>query len=114
MYNKGADQTTYMPMLVCASVINIQQNQIFSQWGQYEPVYDKANNLSASSDDSWVAWTLAQSDQSPCLMHTVKPVLSDHSKRDQKLAFKIKCCLMQVKSIAECSKRAFCNTFDLH
>ena len=22
--------------------------------------------------------------------------------------------LMQVKSIAECSKRAFCNTFDLH
>ena len=23
-------------------------------------------------------------------------------------------CLMQVKSIAECSKRAFCNTFDLH
>ena len=29
------------------------------------------------------------------------------------LFFKTDYCLMQVKSIAECSKRAFCNTFDL-
>ena len=35
-------------------------------------------------------------------------------KEDQKLGFKIDYHLMQVKSIAECSKRAFCNTFDLH
>ena len=42
--------------------------------------------------------------------HTVKPVLSGHSKKDQKLAFKNaaqKYCRMR-------SKRAFGNTFDLH
>ena len=44
----------------------------------------------------------------------VKPVLGRHSKEDQKLVFKTDYCLMQVKSIAECSKRAFCNIFDLH
>ena len=46
--------------------------------------------------------------------YTVKPVLSDHSKRSQKCVFKTGYCLMQVKSIAECSAGAFCNTFDLH
>ena len=59
----------------------------------------------------------------PCMFHndkmdisayTVKPVLSGHSKRESKLVFKTAYRLMQVKSIAECSKRAFCNTFDLH
>ena len=45
--------------------------------------------------------------------YTVKPVLSGHSKRRQKLVFNTDYLLMQVKSIAECS-RAFCNTFDLH
>ena len=35
-------------------------------------------------------------------------------KEDQKLVFNTEYWLMQVKSIAECSKRAFCNTFDLH
>ena len=34
-------------------------------------------------------------------------------KKEQKLVSKIDYRLMQVKSIAECSKRAFCNTFDL-
>ena len=38
-------------------------------------------------------------------------VLSGHSKEDQRLVFKTDYCLMQVISIAECS---FCNTFDLH
>ena len=42
----------------------------------------------------------------------VKPVLSGHSKRRPKLVFKNDYYLMQVKSIAECSKRAFYNTFD--
>ena len=40
---------------------------------------------------------------------TVKPVLSGHSKTDQKLFFKIDYCLMklmQIKSIAECSKHS--------
>ena len=45
---------------------------------------------------------------------TVKPVLSGHSKKTKNLVLKTDYCLMQVKSIAECSKRAFCNTFDLH
>ena len=35
-------------------------------------------------------------------------------KENQKLVFNIEYRLMQVKSIAECSRRAFCNTFDLH
>ena len=45
---------------------------------------------------------------------TVKPVLKSHSKRRPKLVFKTNYHLMQVKSIAECSKRVFCNTFNLH
>ena len=35
-------------------------------------------------------------------------------KEDQNLVFMTDYPLMQVKSIAECSKGAFCNTFDLH
>ena len=35
--------------------------------------------------------------------YTVKPVLSGHSKRTQKMVFNTDHCLMQVKSIAECS-----------
>ena len=45
---------------------------------------------------------------------TVNPVLSRHSKRTPKLVFKTNYRLMQVKSIAECSRAAFSNTFDLH
>ena len=36
--------------------------------------------------------------------NTVKPVLSGHLKRTPKSVFKTNKCLMQVKSIAECSK----------
>ena len=46
--------------------------------------------------------------------NTVNPVLSGHSKRSPKLVFKTDYRLMQAKCIAECSKRAFCITFDLH
>ena len=38
------------------------------------------------------------------LLHTVKPVSNGHSQKDQKLVFKTNFCLMEVKSIAECSK----------
>ena len=38
-----------------------------------------------------------------CSLHTVKPALNGHSQKDQKLVFKTNYCLMQVKSIAECS-----------
>ena len=60
-----------------------------------------------------------QSDQRLCYSligkhNTVKSVLSGHSKRRPKLIFKTDYCLMQVKSIAECSKRTLCKTFELH
>ena len=43
--------------------------------------------------------------------HTVKPVLSGHSKRRQKFVFKTDYCLMLVKSIAECSKGSILQYF---
>ena len=43
--------------------------------------------------------------------YIVRSVL--HSKRRPKIGFKTDYHLMQVKSIAKCSKRAFCNTFNL-
>ena len=46
--------------------------------------------------------------------YTVKPVLSSHSKIDKTKVLKTNGSLMKVKSIAECSLGAFCNTFDLH
>ena len=45
---------------------------------------------------------------------TVKPVLSGNSKLDKTKALKTDGSLIQVKSIAECSLGAFCNTFNLH
>ena len=46
--------------------------------------------------------------------YSVKPVLSGHSKIDKTKVLKTNGSLMKVKSIAECSKKAFCNSFDLH
>ena len=40
--------------------------------------------------------------------------LSGHSKIDKTKVLKTNGSLMKVESIAECSKRAFCNSFDLH
>ena len=48
------------------------------------------------------------------VISTVKPVLSGHSNIDKTKVFKTNGSLMKVKSIAECSLGAFCNTFDLH
>ena len=45
--------------------------------------------------------------------NTLNPILSSHSKEDR-FVFKSGNRFMQVKSIAECSGGAFCNTFDLH
>ena len=47
-------------------------------------------------------------------INTVKPALSGHSKKDEKLGFQDRLSLNAGQSIAECSKRAFCNTFDMH
>ena len=44
-------------------------------------------------------------------MNTVKPILSGHSKRRQKLIFKTDYHLLQVKSIAECSKMSILQYF---
>ena len=43
-----------------------------------------------------------------------KNVLSGHSKIDKTKVLKTDGSLMQVECIAECSLRAFCNTFHLH
>ena len=64
--------------------------------------YRMTRSLTSYSGTNWSA------------CYTVKPVLSGNSKRRPKLFFKIAYRLMQVKSIAECSERTFCNTFDLH
>ena len=51
---------------------------------------------------------------SELLLDTVKPVLSCHSKIGKTKVLKTDGSFMQVKSIAECSLGAFCNTFDVH
>ena len=48
------------------------------------------------------------------LNKTSKTCLKRWLKKGQKLAFNTDYRLMQVKSIAECSKRAYYNAFDLH
>ena len=45
---------------------------------------------------------------------TVKPVLNGHSRIDKTKISTTNGSLMKVKSIAECSLGAFCNTFNLH
>ena len=47
-------------------------------------------------------------------LNTVKRVLSGHLKIHKTNVLKTNGSLMKVKSIAECSFGAFCNTFDLH
>ena len=44
-------------------------------------------------------------------LHTVKPVLNGHSQKDPKLVFKTNYRLMQVKSIAECTKGSILQYF---
>ena len=44
---------------------------------------------------------------------TVKPVLRGHSRIGKTKVLKTNGSLMKVKSIAECSLGALCNTFDL-
>ena len=44
-------------------------------------------------------------------IYTVKPVLNSHSQKDQKIGFQYDYHLMQVKSIAECSKGSILEYF---
>ena len=48
------------------------------------------------------------------IQNKVKPFLSGHSNRRSIIGFEDQISLNADNSIAECSKRAFCNTFDLH
>ena len=43
----------------------------------------------------------------PVFTNIVKPVLNEHSQKDQKLVFKTDSRLMQVKIIAECILQSF-------
>ena len=45
------------------------------------------------------------------MINTLEPVLNGHSQKDKKMDFKTDYHLMQVKSIAECSKSAILSTF---
>ena len=75
---------------------------------------DGTKHIKLTTVDIWVVYftyTLTQTLICICTLNaddTVKPFLSGHWKK------KTNYHLMQVKSIAECSKGAFCNTFDLH
>ena len=51
-----------------------------------------------------MAFNKVNGDQLAHILYTVKPVLSGHLKRTLKLVFKTDYRLMQVRSIAECSK----------
>ena len=46
--------------------------------------------------------------------HTVKPVLSGHSKKDKTKILITNGSLMKVKVLQNAPLGAFCNTFDLH
>ena len=63
---------------------------------------DVSRSLLADSRDPW-------SKKTKC--HTVKPVLSGHSKRIPSLILKTEYRLMQIKSIAECSKGSIMQYF---
>ena len=52
--------------------------------------------------------------QCPLEESIVKPVLSVHSKRRPKLAFKTDYRFMKSKVLPNATRGAFCNTFDLH
>ena len=64
--------------------------------------------------DLYIGWMPQHWHFEEAFAHTVKPVLTDHSKMDRTKVLKTNGSLMKVKSIAECSLGAFCNTFDLH
>ena len=53
-------------------------------------------------------------DQVPVNIYSKTCLKRPLKKKSKKLVFKADYRLMQVKSNAECSERAFCNTFDLH
>ena len=69
-------------------------------------------NMHHHSKDPW--WRHKQSKWYHRQGHTVKLILSGHSKIDKIKVLKTNGSLMKVESIAECSLGTFCNTFDLH
>ena len=67
--------------------------------------------LSSNKNQTVFSFSDAQVGMHLYYLHTVKPVLSGHSKRRPKLVFKTDYQLIQVKSIAECSKRSILQYF---
>ena len=70
-------------------------------------ISDKYQTLMGQPIKFWL-WTISIS----FVPENLSPAATQ--KEDQKLVFKTNYRLMQVKSIAECSKRSFCITFDPH
>ena len=97
----------YLPNLVQQSTVSHLVHMTCSQ--QLLDSSDRSQTLedrrmeSGTQDDSVIELT-----------STVKPVLSSHSKIDKTNVSKTNGSLMKIKSIAECSLGAFCNTFDIH
>ena len=71
-------------------------------------------NIKSENDNIYVCAIMSGSETKTLYKYTVKPVSSSHSKMDKTKVLKTNGSLMKVESIAECSKTAFCNTFDLH
>ena len=75
---------------------------------------NKYNLLNSAMIELFEFIRLVSYSHSAVFKRTVKPALSGHSKIDKTKVLKTNGSLMKVKSIAECSHGAFCNTFDLH
>ena len=88
---------------------------------KYRQVKDSVNKIRLSPNNvaKYQSQVIARNSviwlqSSTKMQDTVKPVLSGHSKIDKTNTLLTNGSLMKVKSIAECSLGAFCNTFDLY
>ena len=71
--------------------------------------------LSINNDNCFLAYPGSNLIGEVQIFDTINLVsYSRHSKIDKTKVLKTNGRVMKVKSIAKCSKRAFCNTFDLH
>ena len=84
--------------------MNPEQSDLGTYCLRYRQADERADNK--SWDKGKMPFILKEQNVSKChlLQITVKPVYNSHSQKDQKLVFKTNYCLMQVKSVAECSK----------
>ena len=96
--------------MVTPDIFFLKGKMIDSLWNKPTSFLRKPRVLS-----HFVPYALNEVDLVPLgVVNTVKPVLSGHSKIDKTKVLKKNGRLVKVESIAECSKRAFCNTFHLY